>query len=379
MQVSGGGGIPSEDLENGAGVLDGILPVDPKFGQLEGADLSDLLERKDAVNGHVTDYGKMNGEKRSAAEMIDVNPAKRQALEGGVTNGVVTTNGVNGGGVRQTVMVNQGPGQTVQGQLVKSSTGQLFLKTTSPSGGAVLVPASQQPPQGGGGVLLQQGGLGQQKMLLVNQGGRQVMVPAGQGGIQQSVVRVSAPLGSVPQGEQHVTQIDGSSDIASMPQLDGAGDEIAPPALLPGPEVLQAAPLPNGRSSTLSSMSTPPPGSPTPSPSPPPALVQTVKIDTQKPFLCEWAGCMKAYKTPKEVENHAIADHCPLGADDIPCLWARCDGMRRKRFSLMTHLQDRHCHPQVREGYRGHLWVKLILLNLLGFLVVVFNGIVYLQ
>ena len=72
-----------------------------------------------------------------------------------------------------------------------------------------------------------------------------------------------------------------------------------------------------------------------------------MKIDTQRPFLCEWATCMKAFKTPKEVENHAIAAHCPLGSDDIPCLWARCDGMKRKRFSLMTHLQDRHCHPQV--------------------------------
>jgi len=47
------------------------------------------------------------------------------------------------------------------------------------------------------------------------------------------------------------------------------------------------------------------------------------------------------------LELHAIAAHCPLGADDIPCLWQRCDGMRRKRFSLMTHIQDRHCHPQL--------------------------------
>ena len=49
-----------------------------------------------------------------------------------------------------------------------------------------------------------------------------------------------------------------------------------------------------------------------------------------------------------QVERHAIAEHCPLSLDvDIPCMWARCDGMKRKRFSLMTHLQDRHCHPQV--------------------------------
>ena len=72
-----------------------------------------------------------------------------------------------------------------------------------------------------------------------------------------------------------------------------------------------------------------------------PSIIQT-------PFVCEWQGCGKAFRVPKEVELHAIAAHCPLGADDIPCLWQRCDGMRRKRFSLMTHIQDRHCHPQVR-------------------------------
>ena len=72
------------------------------------------------------------------------------------------------------------------------------------------------------------------------------------------------------------------------------------------------------------------------------------KPNPNLPFLCEWQGCQKAFKTPKEVEKHAISTHCPLGSEDIPCLWHRCDGMKRKRFSLMTHLQDRHCHPQVR-------------------------------
>jgi len=352
----------SEDLENGASVLDGILPVDPKFGQLEGdLGLGDLLnERKDGmVNGHMPDFSKMNGEKRSAAE-VESHPAKRQAVEGVITNGVMPSNGVNGGGVARggqgMVIVSQSGGaqQPMQGQLVKSSTGQLFLKTTSSSGGAVLVPAGQQTQQGQ--VLMQPG---PQKLLLVNQGGRQVVVGGQQG--QQSVVRVAAPMAAVPTGEQHVTQIDGAE---ALPQLDGTGDEVPTPLSssnqpTTSPSISEAssadsappttavlvASVTNGRS-TPSTSGTPPPCSPTPSPSPPPSQ-PAIKIDTTKPFLCEWAGCMKAFKTPKEVENHAIAEHCPLGGDDIPCLWARCDGMRRKRFSLMTHLQDRHCHPQL--------------------------------
>ena len=214
----------AEDLENGVSVLDGILPVDPKFGQLEGdLGLGDLLnDRKDGmVNGHMPDFSKMNGEKRSAAE-VESHPAKRQAVEGVITNGVMPSNGVNGGGVARggqgMVIVSQSGGaqQPMQGQLVKSSTGQLFLKTTSSSGGAVLVPAGQQTQQGQ--VLMQPG---PQKLLLVNQGGRQVVVGGQQG--QQSVVRVAAPMAAVPTGEQHVTQIDGAE---ALPQLDGTGDEV---------------------------------------------------------------------------------------------------------------------------------------------------------
>ncbi|CAB4065109.1 ARID2 [Lepeophtheirus salmonis] len=83
-------------------------------------------------------------------------------------------------------------------------------------------------------------------------------------------------------------------------------------------------------------------------PTPPPQMQEVVlKPNPACPFLCEWSGCMKAFKTPKEVENHAIKAHCPIEMDDIPCLWSRCDGMKRKRFSLMTHIQDRHCHPQL--------------------------------
>ena len=76
---------------------------------------------------------------------------------------------------------------------------------------------------------------------------------------------------------------------------------------------------------------------------------------------------------PKEVEAHAMAAHCPVGADDVPCLWSRCDGMRRKRFSLMTHIQDRHCHPQVRkrekQSVRPHCKARLPLTFRVTFLV----------
>ncbi|XP_039295382.1 AT-rich interactive domain-containing protein 2-like [Nilaparvata lugens] len=69
----------------------------------------------------------------------------------------------------------------------------------------------------------------------------------------------------------------------------------------------------------------------------------------QGQFLCEWRGCMRNFRSANEVYLHACAAHCPpsSGTDSLQCLWERCDTMRRKRFSLMTHLYDRHCNADV--------------------------------
>ncbi|KAI5733005.1 hypothetical protein M8J76_006582 [Diaphorina citri] len=65
-------------------------------------------------------------------------------------------------------------------------------------------------------------------------------------------------------------------------------------------------------------------------------------------FICEWRGCMRNFKSANEVYMHACENHCPVTPTaEIQCLWERCDVMRRKRFSHMTHLYDRHCNPDV--------------------------------
>ena len=360
-------------------VLDGILPKDPQFGVLDGDMVSELLEKSEnnvVVNGavHHADTTKMNGDisggKRLLGEYVDNSPAKKQALEAGA--GVVVTNGGHGNGsLNGSGMV---PVAAAGGQLVRNSAGQIFLKTASASGGLVL-----QPAGGAGGQVMVQGGGqdsngGQQKLVFLQQSQRPQH--------QQTVVRVTAPVAQVgvaapapPPGQAgDLPQVDGAGDSegeeesSPVPQVDGSDGTTVEPATstqqpadqqqqqqqpqqpqspqqpqqggsspsVPQPSVIQARP---GAQPSEPSPS-PPPAAASPGPS------QGVKIDTSKPFLCEWQGCMMAYKTPKEVENHAISVHCPLGSDDIPCLWARCDGMKRKRFSLMTHLQDRHCHPQ---------------------------------
>ena len=347
----------NEDIiENGISPLDGILPKD--FG---GDMLSDLLDKKVdnnlMVNGVVNHLdSKMNGEltggKRLLLDQLD-SPAKKQAVESGglavVTNGG-HGNGVNGGAVRAPVSAPQA------GQYVQNASGQIFLKTSSSSGGVVLQPAGQA----GGGVVLQPASQATSGVVLQpsgQTGGGHVIVQNAEGQKQLVFLQQTDGQKAVMRPAQTVVRMTPQDNLNKLPQVDGAEDDVEEL------EEEEEDPVVNTTTTTttdhqeeqvaaaaLDSPSAPgePATSPAPSPSPPPAQV---KIDTQKPFMCEWAGCMKAFKTPKEVENHAIALHCPLGSDDIPCLWARCDGMKRKRFSLMTHLQDRHCHPQVSTNW----------------------------
>lgn len=74
-------------------------------------------------------------------------------------------------------------------------------------------------------------------------------------------------------------------------------------------------------------------------------------VDPSWPWVCDWRGCpRKKFASANEVYIHACAVHCPDTVDtaaDIYCQWGPgpnlCDNLPRKRFSLMTHIFDRHC------------------------------------
>jgi AT-rich interactive domain-containing protein 2 len=53
------------------------------------------------------------------------------------------------------------------------------------------------------------------------------------------------------------------------------------------------------------------------------------------------------FKSANQVYLHVCEAHCPKGSEEIVCQWDRCDNMKRKRFSLMTHLHDKHCNTEV--------------------------------
>ncbi|XP_076748649.1 brahma associated protein 170kD isoform X2 [Xylocopa sonorina] len=82
----------------------------------------------------------------------------------------------------------------------------------------------------------------------------------------------------------------------------------------------------------------------------------TIKIDPNA-YLCEWRGCLRQFKTPHEVYLHVCEAHCPTGGEEILCLWSSCDALKRRRFSLMTHLYDRHCNAETMSMRRKQLTV----------------------
>lgn len=78
------------------------------------------------------------------------------------------------------------------------------------------------------------------------------------------------------------------------------------------------------------------------------AVLQTAGKESL--FICEWTNCRveTAFKSANQVFMHVCEEHCKETSssetDELLCQWDRCDNMKRKRFSLMTHLQDKHCN-----------------------------------
>ncbi|XP_017768593.1 PREDICTED: AT-rich interactive domain-containing protein 2 isoform X3 [Nicrophorus vespilloides] len=80
--------------------------------------------------------------------------------------------------------------------------------------------------------------------------------------------------------------------------------------------------------------------------------MKKVVRDLTTPFVCEWGDCYleKKFKSANEVYMHVCATHIPDTTDELLCQWERCDNMKRKRFSLMTHINDKHCNTEAMKN-----------------------------
>ncbi|KAL5009462.1 hypothetical protein ScPMuIL_011767 [Solemya velum] len=68
---------------------------------------------------------------------------------------------------------------------------------------------------------------------------------------------------------------------------------------------------------------------------------------------CEWSSCKKCFDTAKAVYIHVFACHLKCDRDGV-CKWGGCEPLKRKKWSLITHVQDHHCseHALVSSAQR---------------------------
>ena len=310
-------------------------PQVPEKTEKAGLLASMLLEKKESqhpattmVNGELEQYKKLNGNKRPAStEPLDESTPKKPHIE--PSNGSSASNGVSIGAgppPQSTISVPAGSSisTTAGGQkVITTPDGKKMIISQDTNGTPMIIgtieatPATPSPPPPSSATMTTS------------------PVPTGSVATSTASGAIVALVGG------HATSSPANSPRPLVNgQVNGNSSSSSPESPKSTSPSTSAAATSAGLSAALSPTTTATPTSSlsvTTVPKPNPAL----------PFLCEWKGCMKAFKTAKEVEKHAISTHCPLGSDDIPCLWNRCDSMKRKRFSLMTHLQDRHCHPQV--------------------------------
>ncbi|XP_066154556.1 AT-rich interactive domain-containing protein 2 isoform X2 [Euwallacea fornicatus] len=229
---------------------------------------------------------------------------------------------------RQSVLIQPNAGQLLlsqglqgQVQLVQSSqSGQYVIQTNSSQGYVVAQPQTAvvhgQPQT----VLLAQQGqsVGSKTIIILQQ------QPTGSATHHQKVV-------VTPQGQQVVvTQVPRPVAQSSSVSNNIQQSKSARPTPAPSPAL--------STTSTSSSLSN--------------GVKEEPKIkivrDLTTPYVCEWGDCVidTKFKSANQVYMHACEAHCPQGDEEVICQWDRCDSLKRKRFSLMTHLHDKHCNVE---------------------------------
>lgn len=66
-------------------------------------------------------------------------------------------------------------------------------------------------------------------------------------------------------------------------------------------------------------------------------------------YICEWNNCKSTFHTAAQVYNHVCNFHLlNKNTSDYSngqlCQWVACDLIKRQKWSLVNHLQERHCN-----------------------------------
>ena len=65
-------------------------------------------------------------------------------------------------------------------------------------------------------------------------------------------------------------------------------------------------------------------------------------------YMCEWNVCNRYFVSSKAVYNHVCKTHLLNNSSSDPagllCLWTGCDQVKRQKWSLVNHIQEKHCN-----------------------------------
>ncbi|CAF3391393.1 unnamed protein product [Rotaria socialis] len=59
-------------------------------------------------------------------------------------------------------------------------------------------------------------------------------------------------------------------------------------------------------------------------------------------YFCDWDNCRASFATARAVFHHTCSVHVKHSSDYV-CLWNGCDRLKRQKWALINHIQERHC------------------------------------
>ncbi|CAF3386863.1 unnamed protein product [Rotaria sp. Silwood1] len=72
------------------------------------------------------------------------------------------------------------------------------------------------------------------------------------------------------------------------------------------------------------------------------STISTSNIITTSDYVCNWDNCRAAFATARAVFHHTCSIHVKHSSDYV-CLWNGCDRLKRQKWALINHIQERHC------------------------------------
>eukprot|EP00057_Strongylocentrotus_purpuratus_P012096 XP_011666570.1 PREDICTED: AT-rich interactive domain-containing protein 2 [Strongylocentrotus purpuratus] len=63
-------------------------------------------------------------------------------------------------------------------------------------------------------------------------------------------------------------------------------------------------------------------------------------------YVCEWKGCCRKLGSGKALHTHTCMDHILSINYRGICEWEGCDRIQRQRWSVVSHIMDKHCSEQ---------------------------------